>query len=57
MRKIREIYLKEQQLVPLNNPIASSGEIEITSGKIHIKLPETISTEKLQAVLTALKPC
>ena len=57
LRKIRERYLEEHQLVSLNNPISSSGEIEITSGNIQVKLPESISTEKLQAVLTALKTC
>ena len=58
LRKIRESVLEENQIIPLEppKPVSSTG-IRIESAGITVTLPETVSTEQLAAVLSALKSC
>ena len=58
LRKIRESVLEENQIIPLEppKPVSSTG-IRIESAGITITLPETVTSEQLTAVLSALKSC
>ena len=58
LRKLRESVIEGNQIVALRQSEAErKSEIEITAGKIQIRLPDTASAEQLQAIVAALRPC
>lgn len=58
LKKIRESVLEENCIIPLEPPqaeIQTTSEIRIEAGGITVTLPENVSSERLTAVIAALK--
>ena len=57
-KKIRESVLEESCIIPIEPPqaeIQTTAEIRIEAGSITVTLPESISSDRLTAVIAALK--
>lgn len=58
LKKIRESVLEENCIIPLNPPqteIQPTSEIRIKAGGITVTLPGNVSSDRLTAVIAALK--
>ena len=58
LKKIRESVLEESRIIPIETPqteIQTTAEIRIEAGSITVTLPESISSDRLTAVIAALK--
>lgn len=58
LKKIRESLLEENCIIPIEPPqteIQTSAEIRIEAGGITVTLPENVSSDRLTAVIAALK--
>jgi len=58
LKKIRESILEESCIIPIETPqaeIQTTAEIRIEAGSITVTLPESISSDRLTAVIAALK--
>ena len=58
LKKIRESVLEESRIIPIETPqaeIQTTAEIRIEAGSITVTLPGNVSSDRLTAVIAALK--